>query len=119
MIVSLSFLADYLLTVIFALDRWAYIFSFNGIVDLISILPLGSFLAFHFGLLGPPDDINETAIMWLEIGNLCRCVRRSEREWGDGEVRNQIDRSRPDLIQSPIQTHSFTYPNECAASCAA
>lgn len=73
-ILSLSFLIDYMLTFVFALDGWRYVVSFNGVVDLISILPVGSFLAFHMGLLGDADNVNQTAIMWLEIGNLGRCV---------------------------------------------
>ena len=73
--ISLAFLIDYILTLVFALDRWAYVFSFNGMVDLISILPLGSFLAFHFGLIPHTSTgISEGALMWLEIGNLCRWV---------------------------------------------
>ena len=64
-----------MLTVAFAIDRWRYVFSFNGLVDLVSILPLGSFIAFHFGLLGPKGRVDEPALMWLEVGNLCRILR--------------------------------------------
>ena len=72
--VSLAFLGDYVLSLVFALDRWAYAVSFNGIVDLLSILPLGSFLAFHSGLIAH-ISIDEGALTWLEVGNLCRILR--------------------------------------------
>jgi len=68
---SLSFVGDYVLTLAFALDRRRYIVSFNGIIDLVSILPLISFLFYHI-LYG---EMHETAVAWLEIGSLCRILR--------------------------------------------
>lgn len=70
-ILSISFLVDYVLTIAFALDRRRYIFSFNGIVDLVSILPLISFMVYHFSY----GEMHDTAVAWLEIGSLSRILR--------------------------------------------
>lgn len=88
-LVSLLFLADYVLTIVFALDHWRYVFSFWGIVDLISILPLGSFLAFHFS---HSDHINETTLLWLEIANLFRYA---------GSIQSTIDPPRSTPLSPP------------------
>lgn len=70
-ILSLSFLVDYILTLAFALDRWRYIVSFDGIIDLVSVLPLISLLIYHFSY----GKMHDAAVTWLEIGSLCRILR--------------------------------------------
>lgn len=70
-LLSLSFLVDYILTLAFALDRWRYIVSFNGIIDLVSILPLISIVVYHASY----GDKQDVAVAWLEIGSLCRILR--------------------------------------------
>jgi hypothetical protein len=68
---SLSFLVDYVLTLAFALDRRRYIVSFNGIIDLVSILPLISVIVYHVTY----GKTQSAAVAWLEIGSLCRILR--------------------------------------------
>lgn len=71
MMLSLSFLVDYVLTLAFALDRRRYMVSFNGIIDLVSILPLISFVVYHLTV----GETQSAAVAWLEIGSLCRILR--------------------------------------------
>ena len=70
-LISVAFLADFVLSIAFALDRWAYLWSLNGAIDFLSILPVLPFLAWRI-----PGFREQRLAMsdfhWIEISSLCR-----------------------------------------------
>ena len=56
---------------VFALDWKRYVLSLNGLIDLISIIPIITWLAYHMGLMSFADIVSGHYV-WLDIGNLCR-----------------------------------------------
>jgi hypothetical protein len=66
---SLAFLVDYIFSTVFALDSWAYVVSFNGVVDLLSVLPAVSFAVLHY-----TPHVEGAGIDWIDLFHLIRCV---------------------------------------------
>lgn len=73
MIISSAFLMDFVLSVAFSLDRWAYLWSVNGLVDFLSVLPMLPFIAYHVPG-SKMDSRAESGFHWIESTNLCRHV---------------------------------------------